>query len=294
MFGFGQASWIALHDAATFFPAPPSGEVSVFPDEPGDGLDPLHGAANSGHGTRTGSTICGHAPGAPGGPFHGAAPKLPLVPVRITDSVVINHAQSEFVQAVDHLLGLGDIGVINVSLGIALAVVRDELERAIDRAYEAGVIVVCAAGNFIDPVTAPARLNRTLAVAGVTRDNRPWSGSSFGPEVDFSAPGADLRRADSRRGGGFVYGTGGDGTSYAAALTSGAAALWLCHHRDALAGAYPLPWQRVEAFTTLARATTFKPEGWQPRPFGTGILNVEALLNAPLPPAAALQQQAPA
>lgn len=291
VFGFGGTSWVDTARAATFFPSPPQGEVSMFPAELGPGQDNLQGP-NAGHGTRIGATICGHAPGAPGGAFHGAAPCVPLLPVRITDSVIINHAQREFAQALDHVVAAG-AGVVNVSLGIALAVVVGELKRAIDRAYEAGVIVVCAAGNYVDPVVAPARLNRTLAIAGVTDTGRPWTNSSFGPEVDFSAPAADLRRANASAGGGFGYGGGGDGTSYASALASGAAALWLRRHRDALAAAYPQPWQRVEAFATLARATAKLPPGvpWQPGAFGSGILDIDALLAAPLPAAAGLQRQ---
>ncbi len=293
-FGFGGTSWVDTVRAATFFPSPPQGEVSMFPAELGPGQDNRQGP-NAGHGTRIGATICGHAPGAPGGAFHGAAPCVPLLPVRITDSVIINHAQREFAQALDHLVAAG-AGVVNVSLGIALAVVVGDLKRAIDRAYEAGVIIVCAAGNYIDPVVAPARLKRTLAVAGVTEAKRPWTNSSFGSEVDFSAPAAELRRANVAANGSFGYGGGGDGTSYSAALTTGAAALWLRLHRDALAAAYPQPWQRVEAFASLARATAKVPHNsnWQPGAFGTGILDIADLLNAPLPPAAGLQKQPPA
>lgn len=290
-FGFGGASWVDSARAATFFPTPPRGEVSMFPAEAGPGEDNLVGA-NAGHGTRIGATICGHAPQAPGGAFHGAAPRVPLLPVRITDSVIINHAQREFAQALDHLVAAG-AGVVNVSLGIALAAVVGELRRALDRAYEAGVIVVCAAGNYIDPVVAPARLNRTLAIAGVTQAGCPWTNSSFGVEVDLSAPAADLRRANVGRGGAFGYGGGGDGSSYASALVSGAAALWLRHHAAALATVYPLAWQRVEAFATLARATAKPPPGvaWQPGAFGSGILDIDALLQAALPPAASLSPQ---
>jgi len=165
--------------------------------------------------------------------------------------------------------------------------VSKRLRNAINEAYEAGVIMVCAAGNIVNPVVAPARLNRTIAVGGVTTADVPWAGSSYGQETDFSSYADDLRRASVKSGPKYSYGNGGDGTSYATAITSGAAALWLAHHGAALDAAYPLPWQRVEAFRELARQTARVPPGWNPGAFGTGILDVEALLRAALPPPAA-------
>ena len=283
-------TWLATREGRTFVP-PPDTEVAVPPFEPGDGRDNLEGA-NRGHGTRMGSTICGHDPAAPGAPFYGVAPRVPLVPVRITDSVAINHRQREFRQAVRYLVREARVDVINVSLGVGLAAVRREMLDAVNEAYDAGVIMVCAAGNIIDPVVAPARLNRTLAVGGVTRADVPWSGSSFGPETDFCSYAADLRRADVSASMRFSYGGGGDGTSYATAITTGTAALWLAYRRLGIAQAYTQPWQRVEAFRTLARATARVPgPGWRTDLFGAGILNVRALLDAPLP--APSQQPAP-
>jgi hypothetical protein len=145
----------------------------------------------------------------------------------------------------------------------------------------------------VQQVVAPARLHRTLAIGGITSQDVPWSGSSFGPEVDLSAPAADIRNALAKPGDQFSYANDGDGTSYATAMVSGAAALWLARHRAELAGAYPQPWQVVEAFKQTARATARVPANWQPGAFGTGVLDVRALLDAPLPDAATLVQDAP-
>lgn len=283
--GFLAASWIDQANARTFVPDPQAGEATLPSPELGGGLDNLAGL-NGGHGTRIGATLCGHAPDAAGGPFYGVAPKVPLVPARITDSVWINHRQVEFRDAVRHLIGTAGVQVINVSLGVFVSAIRKELRAAIDEAYEAGVIMVCAAGNIVNPVVAPARLNRTLAVGGVTAADLPWSGSSYGPQTDFSGYADDLRRANVKAGAKYSYAGGGDGTSYATAMTSGAAALWLAHHAEHLAAAYPQPWQRIEAFRSVARQTARVPPGWKSGAFGTGILDIEALLKAPLPPAA--------
>ena len=120
--------------------------------------------------------------------------------------------------------------------------------------------------------------------------DRAAVGSSFGPEVDFSASAADLRRASVKRTAKFSSGFGGDGTSYATAITTGAAALWLTHRATEISRAYPQPWQRVEAFRSLACRTARVPAVWQPGSFGTGVLNVAALLDAALPAANDLRQ----
>jgi Subtilase family len=291
--GFPGPTWIDVARARTFMPPSTGGQDSMFPAETGQGLDNLIGV-NAGHGTRMAGTISGYAPDAPGGAFYGVAPKVAYLPIRITDVVVINHAQRQFAQAVNYAIDAVGVKVINVSLGLFLGVVVKEMKTAINKAYDAGVIVVCAAGNHVNSVVAPARLRRTFAVAGVTRLKIPWGGSSYGRQVDLSGPAADLRRANPEKGGKFKYATGGDGTSYATATTSGAAALWLTYRRADIAAAYTQPWQRVAAFTQLARACVFVPPDWQPRSFGTGILDIENLLKSPLPAADKLVKDPPA
>jgi hypothetical protein len=280
-FGFGSATWIDESLSRTIF----AGSSPTDDAGPGGGIDPLSGSMD-GHGTRTASTICGFAPNAPGGSFFGAAPRVPLVPVRIANHVWINHAQVQFAQAVEHLVDQAGVSVISLSMGIFLASIRKELRRALNKAYERGVIVVCAAGNIVEDVVAPARLSRTLAVGGVARGLMPWGGSSHGPQVDMSAPSDEIRRADMRRQGPRYQG-GGDGTSYATALTAGAAALWTAHHSGALAQRYTLPWQRVEAFKEVVKSTAIPQPGWQSGSFGTGVLDMHAVLSAPLPAPAA-------
>lgn len=61
-----------------------------------------------------------------------------------------------------------------------------------------------------------------------------------------------------------------------------------------LTTAYPAAWQRVEAFKAVAKASARPMPNQQPGSFGAGILDVAALLNAPLPAAGSLQQELPA
>lgn len=268
--GPGRESWIAAADCRTFEP---------FPAGARPGVDPMpFGALAAGHGTRIGATISGAADLADGLPYRGIAARVPHVVVRITDSVVINTRQDELVQALHYLVDEAQVRVINISLGIFPPLVDKSVRDALAHARAQGVIVVCAAGNDVDQVVMPAALDSTIAVAGTTWQSLPWAGSSFGPEVDFSAPAANIFRADAKRKGvGKSYEAGGEGTSYAAAITTGAAALWLLRWKDDIAARYGAGAQRVEAFRAAAIASCRKPPGWQPQPFGAGILDIGRL-----------------
>ncbi|WP_300437172.1 S8/S53 family peptidase [Zoogloea sp.] len=254
-------------------------------------LDPMLGGANDGHGTRTASVLAGFDPSVDR-PYFGAAPQLPFIPVRICDSVIINHVQGALALAIEHLVRHG-CSVITLSMGMALTLIDDRLRKAIDYAYENGVILVAAAGNVWDLVVAPARLNRTLAVGGCTPALIPWIGSSFGPEVDLCAPAWPIRRASADRKGRQTYGYG-DGTSFATPQVAATAALWLLYRGEEIRARYPQKWQRVEAFKTLVKDTASAGGDWNREQYGEGILDAYAALRADLPPADALREDKPA
>ncbi len=287
--GDDRGSWVVAADSRTFLtPDARAAEFGLLPaPEPGGGRDPLHpGALNAGHGTRVGATISGwaHPPGRE--PFHGVAPRVPHVMVRMTDSVAISTRQDDFARALAYLVHEARVDVVNVSLGIFPAVPSPAVVQAMAEARAKGVIVVCAAGNWVDPVVAPACLPTAIAVGGVLWNGRPWSGSAYGPEVAFSAPAAGILRADTARGWGTGFSPGGDGTSYATGLTTGSAALWLVRWAPVIEAMYGRTARRVEAFRAAVQATCRKPQGWQPRPFGAGILDTGRLctdLQAALP-----------
>jgi hypothetical protein len=286
--GFPAAPWVDTLLGRTFFAA---GAGSGGPG-PGAGVDAnLFGY--DGHGTRVASVICGHDPAAPGGPYLGIAPRVPLVPVRIADDVFVSHAQRELAQALRHLVQQAGVGVVNLSMGFLPRWQMGVLDEAIDLAYEAGVILVCAAGQPLASVISPAHGRRTIAAAGSTVGSIPWSKSAHGPAVDWAAPADAMFRAEVRRNGTAGYAADGDGTSYATAITTGAAALWLARHRDALPAAYAEAWQRVEAFKAVARATARPMPHQQPGSFGAGILDIGRLLAAPLPAPSSLSKEAP-
>lgn len=284
-FGFDLAPWVDTANAETLFQPSGGGPVDP-PPEPGKGLDPLVGGRNPGHGTKSASTVVGKAAGDS---FYGVAPGCSILPVRICNTVWINDRQKELAQAIEYVTSK-NVSVITVCLGIAGATTSRAVRKAIDGAYEAGVIMICAAGQYVRDVVSPARLNRTIAVAGTTHLDVPWSWSCHGPETDLSAPAADIYSAASGLRSGsaeYTYVDGGNGTTFATAMVSGACALWLLHRRADLRASYAKPWQRVEAFRRCVKASTRKPANW-PYGFGDGILDVAALLSAGLPDAADL------
>jgi hypothetical protein len=256
-------------------------ELDPFPAPEADtrGIDPMNpGAMHKGHGTRIGATISGCCRMPDGEMYYGIAPKVPHVYVRITDSVGINTRHREFAEALDYLVDGVQVDVVNVCLGMFPGGAPPAMRAAMRNARRKGVIVVCAAGNYVARVVVPAALDSAIAVAGVTPQEVPWAHSSHGPEVAFSAPAAEIFRAMPALGGvGHDFAGGGDGTSYATAITSGAAALWLRRWRDEIPPKYATPEARVVAFRQAAIATSYQPGGWQPQPFGAGIIDIGAL-----------------
>jgi subtilisin family serine protease len=198
--------------------------------------------------------------------------------------------------------------VLSISAGMPfwLPGATGGLGRAVDRAYETGVIVVAAGGQVVDRVCYPGKYDRTIGVGGVTWQRRIWFDYEAGRDrIDVWAPAKDVWRADSIAepgqtavppveaddpGAAFAFGVGdhggkldkGAGTSYATPHVAAAAAMWLLLRGPEIAARYPEPWQRVEAFRTLLKRTASPINGTAP-PNGSGILDILALLEAPLP-----------
>jgi hypothetical protein len=246
---------------------------------PGDGRDPLTGGSG-GHGTSSGSLITAFDLSTP---CLGVAPRVPVVPVRIDDCVVIDQRADEFEAAVHYLVDQARVQVINVSMGtFGRFTAPPPIRRAVDHAYERGVIMIGAAGNVPVPEwpAFPARLARCIAVAGVTRECRRWALSSYGSWIDFSGPARNVWRAAARGPGNYGFTGAWGGTTFAAAMTSGAAALWLLAHASEIIDRYPEPWQRVEAFRLMARRTALVPDGWNDEyGLGAGVLNAAGLVD---------------
>jgi hypothetical protein len=250
-----------------------------------------------GHGTRISAAIAGFLRPATGDPFYGAAPGVQIVPYRVTDSVIVDHVPHAIAQAI-HQAIREDCHVVNISLGALRGDSR--VATALDKAYESGLIVCCAAGQVWPKVIYPGRFNRCITMGGVGPDFRPWASAATGRYVDLCGPADQIRRvlAENRAPGSAaqtIYPKPeGDGTSYATATCSGIAALWLAWHgADALRTRYAKQgaWQIPAAFKALARATA-TPGHWPAgsEDYGSGVINAGALLKHALPADGALHK----
>ncbi|MEM9049186.1 MAG: S8/S53 family peptidase [Pseudomonadota bacterium] len=141
--------------------------------------------------------------------------------------------------------------------------------RAVDRAYEAGIIMVCAAGQIIDRVVYPAAYSRTVAVGGF--DNRGAVFAHYPPDgyarpelVDIWARAQRINRASYLLEVNPPTPIHADdprnperepsGTSYAAPQVAAAAALWVDRHFDRLEQLFAAErWKIVESFRIALR-----------------------------------------
>ena len=259
-----------------------------FKEHNADPIDPLDYNGHPGHGTRTSSVLCGNLPGR----FVGVAPGVPIVPYRVTNTVLLGEKprRARVAQAIRHAYDENSCDLVSISLGwpgLSWWGGRP-LGEAVDYAYDHGMIVIAAGGQYIDVVVYPAKFFRSIGVGGVDADHNVYFeyADEMKEFIDVWAPANPVYRADAALESGgtenysFDY---GDGTSYATVHVAAAAAMWLTYRSDDIVKQYDQPWHRVEAFRRLLMNTHQTVKGdYQPAE-GTGILDIEALLSAELP-----------
>jgi endonuclease G len=241
------------------------------------------------HGTRTASLTVGNklspdSDGLDGNSgiltFNGVNPAR-LIPYRIAKSVILIGRGEDMVNAASYAIQ-NSTDVMFMCMG---AYPRPMFEVIAREAYKKGVIWVCAAGNEVELVIAPALYPGTIAVAAINPDDGPWKGSSNGKAVDIAAPGESVYVPFVDKNGKeiMVY---GDGTSYATPHVASAAMLWKAKNLDEIKQKYNKPWQIVEAFRESVKKTARRGINWPPshyQVYGAGILDIDALLAYPLP-----------
>ena len=119
--------------------------------------------------------------------------------------------------------------VANMSLGAAAAPI---LDSAVAKSIRSGVTYVSAAGNNSGNACSmsPGKLSTVINVGASTSSDSRASWSNYGACVSMFAPGASVQSADYTSD---VAETTWSGTSFAAPLTSGTAALYLQLHPTA-------------------------------------------------------------
>ncbi len=146
------------------------------------------------------------------------------------------------------------------------------LRAACDAAYNAGLLIVAAAGNTKgQPTSYPASYSSVIAVTATDKDNNLASFAPIGPEVELSAPGVSIYSTARTQYN--DYGTL-EGTSQAAPHVTGMAALILSSGKlkdlnsDGEINNKDLRLELQSAVDDLGDA------GWDEL-FGYGLVNVE-------------------
>jgi len=143
-----------------------------------------------GHGTHVAGTIAAQTNNATG--VAGIAPGITIMPVKVMDSNGYGY-WSDFLEGVDWARTHG-ASVVNLSLGGTLTASQAAaFQPTFDAAYEAGVLVVAAAGNNNrDEPFYPASFDHVVSVAATNSSDAKASFSNFGPAVDVAAPGVNI------------------------------------------------------------------------------------------------------
>jgi hypothetical protein len=230
--------------------------------------------------------------------FIGGIPFAEVIPMRLSESVVILNSEN-FCDALDYAIEK-ECEVVSMSMA---GKPSGRMARAVNRAYEAGIVIVSAASNcwYKGPgamlpkcVMFPAAFERVIAATGAMYDHKPYDvdfiqqgrfnittkymQGSWGPPSRMrkalaaytpNTPWASKKHAFLRSGG---------GTSSATPQVAAAAALWIAYHRDELEqkGYYGEgnKWKKVEAvrnalYVSAAKDIVFKD--WK-KYYGNGIL----------------------
>ena len=189
----------------------------------------------------------------------GIAPKVDLYGVKVLDKN--GSGQYSWIVAGIEWAILNKMDVINMSLGGGSG--TEAMKQVMIKARQAGVTVVCAAGNDSGPVNYPAKYPEAIAVSASDSADKIASFSSRGAELALIAPGVNVY--STKKGGGY---TSMSGTSMACPHAAGLAALAVG------AGA-----KGPEAVRAALRAAAEPLPGLGPNEQGAGLVDAFKLVR---------------
>lgn len=164
----------------------------------------------NGHGTHVAGIIAAR------GPMTGVAPQVEIVSCKVLNNNGSGSLESVG-KAIAYAVEAGcNILVMSLGAPVRTAYIAD----AVKAANDAGVVMVCAAGNDGGKVSYPAAFDQTIAVGAVGRSGGVCEFSCRGREIDVAAPGEEI--TSCWLGGGYATLSG---TSMAAPFVAGVLAL---------------------------------------------------------------------
>jgi serine protease len=228
------------------------------------------GVDDNGHGTAVAGVVAAKTGNDEG--IAGVASGVSILPVKVLDAAGYGY-DSDIAEGVRWAADHG-ADVINMSLsGLGSTTV---LAEAVAYAHARGAVLVAAVGNGIGgALTYPASYPDVLSVGATDGSGDVVDFSQWNEEVDLVAPGVGVVTTYGKGSSlGYVR---ADGTSFAAALVSGAAALLRTQQPT---------WTTDEVTGQLtAKARDAGPPG-RDRHYGWGLLDMAAALGAPARPVA--------
>ena len=165
--------------------------------------DDAHPNDDNGHGTFISTIAAGAANNTAGSA--GIAFGVTILPIKVID--YRNDSDMEWIVKGIRLAADQGADIANLSLGFppvrlfrllgykesVLAHMFNPLQDAVNYAQRRGTILVAATGNFGAPeVSLPAGYPGVIAVGATGPDDTRAAYSSYGPDVDFMAPGGDF------------------------------------------------------------------------------------------------------
>lgn len=168
-----------------------------------------------GHGTFVAGILAAQCGNATAG--CGLAPGARILPIKINPSGIADFDSAALAQGIDYAVTHG-AKIINLSISVTDA--TKTVGEAVQRALDAGLVVVASAGNKGTAVSFPGTYPGVITVAGTKRDGALWEDSNRGKEVTIAAPATEVR--STLLGGGF--GSSGRGTSYSTPMVAAAVA----------------------------------------------------------------------
>jgi subtilisin family serine protease len=310
-----DTGYIPAHPATPRFLVKESGIsfVNGEPDNKGtDVMNRIKFMEQDGHGSATLAILAGNYikkddsyAGYEG--FFGGIPFAKVIPVRICDTVYNSFNANDVARGIEYAIEMG-CEVITMSMA---GYPTRRVAKAVNKAYEAGVVVVTAAGNnWIKGVSKltpkavmyPARFDRVIAACGVCYNEKPYDFAANEEEMKLRSEGGDtmqgnwgpekamrtalaaytpnLAWANNNPNNNYRFSRTGGGTSSATPQIAAAAALWIAYNRQELIDKqYKGTWKQAEAVRqALFQSGGIDYPGYK-KYYGNGSLKASAALD---------------